>query len=409
MKKMNFFRILMSLVLALGVSSVFAQITPNNSTDIITTVTNYVEVVNDVAAESGSSVTYGAGDDSDHNYVTTSGTFDIMDLDLTSADPAVRYANASTAISHLIPVVVAPDPVINAGAWTYPTINTDNLISTWLWTVTPNATGTTDAAPGNVPSGAGEYTTLSANHTADTYLQRNLTIGSTAGNINVSVVEQSRSTDGNGTLLCSDADASQIDFVAVAPPSVAVASAGDLENCMSVVEDNIQTLTLTLTGEAPFYIGMLYTKTEDPDGTPVVTYDFREITVSAAGAASFTNDTESTEGEDIFAGNATDNGNGTWTLTVPMILDGDGDDAAEGAEATGNADYGLSNNKVTEHEFEVQYINDRISRKSDRIAAVGSPDANPETHVSYYVGADLDMVVRLYPTPVTGNIYTLPN
>lgn len=394
MKKATLLKAIFGLTLVLMVSSAWGQVTPSTIKTIINTVTNYVEVVNDVAAESGNSVNFGAGDDSDHNYVTISGTFDLIDLDLTSADPTVRYAIANTAIVHSIPVVVAPDPIINSGAWTYPTITPANLLSTWSWTITPNATGTTNEAPSDVPAG---YIALSANHTADTYLQRYLNIGTTAGNINVSVVEQSRSTDGLGTLLCADGDASQIDFVSVAPPSVVVFSADDDEDCISNLEDAVKTLTLTLTGEAPFYIGLLYTKTEDPDVAATKTYDFREITVSAAGAASFTNDTESTAGETIFAGTATDNGDGTWTLTVPITIDTDA------------PTYALSGGKVTEHELEVKYINDRISRKSDRIAAAGSPDANPETHVVYYAGADLDMVVRLYPTPVTGNIYSLPN
>lgn len=393
----------MSLTLIAMVSSVFGQaVEPSNDQTIITDMTNYQEFqMAGNADESGSAV------DATTTicYVTQSGTFDLIDLDNTESDPAVRYASASTAIVHYIPLITAPDPVINAGAWTYPTITTANLKSTWDWTETVGATGSTLIDPSNVPAG---FIALSANHTASNYVQKYITVGTTAGAMTFDVYEESR--DALGALLCDDSGSpASIDVTSIAPPSVAVVTAEDTEDCIGNVEDSPLTLTIRVTGTAPFHLGLSYTRTTDPDGTPTVEYDFRDILVSAAGAATFVDDANGATviNEDIFAGTATDNGDGTWDLTIPIVVDNDGDDA-HASDATGNADYGLNGGAVTQHELEIEYVNDRISRSSDRWTPA-DPNTTPEIHVLYTATADIDMIVKLYPTPITGNIFTIPN
>lgn len=409
MKKSTIFKIAVSLTLTLFVANLFAQNTPNTSTAAFTDVASYQEVTAAGVGESGSGETQ-----ANHtNYVTVDGTYDLVTFTNTGSTPGARYANSGgTAITHRVPVFVAPDPIQNPGAWTYSTLTPGNLSSTWVWATNDNAGGSPTTATITDASGAAvtTYAAISGNHSASTYPITFLNVGSTQETFRVDVLEQGR--DGSGTLLCEDADSMYVTFEVIAQPQCTEdgTSSADINLCQSDAEDQRYDLVFSLVGTPPFHIEYLYTKVVDPDGAATTTYDFRTITTgSGAGSTLDVDDGESTENEANITGTLAGSGF-AWTYTLPIVVDSDGASEHANDPAPGVANYEISGTDKTTHTFDAIFLNGHYSRKTDRLGTVGTPDAvgELEDHV-LYAATSGDLTITLYPVPVTGNIFVLPN
>lgn len=403
MKKMNIFKVLMSLTLALVSYGVIAQTVPVTTTPTVTDVANYVELQTGSGDNwSGSAVAIAGYT----NYFTVSGSPNLMTYDGTVGDTTTVYTdNGSTAITHVVPVVVVPDQDLNPGtfAWngsgdefTYGSM-TDNAV--WTWDISAASSATLSDVSTALPAGftAGGGVLSDAAH----FNQRYISTGTDVETFNLTVRESSYA--GGATTLCDGAletfGVSIVDF-----PAVALNAGVTVYNQECYNNDgNTYTLTLDLTGEPPFFIGFDYIITEEGGAT---TYTFIERLTAdvAAGGDSYTAYGSGGASNAIVGSLA---GSGTsWTYTIVL----EQDPGTDGVVA-GNNEINLSNSVKTTHSLHVRFLNDEYSRKSDRQGTIGSNNATGEllSHVLYSAPTATKMEVELFPVPATGNIFTLPN
>ncbi|MFC2152653.1 hypothetical protein ACFLSE_09005 [Bacteroidota bacterium] len=410
MKRRNILKIALSFVLMLSITGIYGQANPpDNSVPQLTALANYVELQGGSGLNWSGSATPIAG--YTNYYTVGNAAVNLVEYDNSAAGttPALVYIqDANVDVDYVVPIVVIPDqdlhPTTMAGTTFDPTNLTNN--SSWVWTET--AAG--DAAFANVTlagGGAeGAFETGGGLRTAADYCQRYLNVGNAVENYNVTVAEQS--LDGAGVQLCVDGTVETFIINVVAAPTVALNSADDDQVCYSV-DGLTYDLVLDIVGTPPFGIGLYYTLAEEGE---TALYDFEEIitdddavggTDQARALGAGGEGTVTLEG--VLAG-----GPVNWTYTITLEVD-PGNDGPATAPAANEINMGLVGGKKTTHSIDIMWINDVVSRKSDRLGTVGSNNliAEVDDHVLYEVAAGVDMDVELFPVPVTGNIFALPN
>jgi hypothetical protein len=400
MKKSTIFKIVLSLSLAIMVTGAFSQVvTPTVTLDLISNVDNYVEVA--AADDDGNPTTsFSTG----NNNVTISGTFNLIEL-VGAATGDARYVSTSNAITHVVPLVVTPDGNLNNGAFDPATgdFTFANLNSGWSWTAIAGATGASYSfiADGDLPAAWNALT----NRDNTNFNERYVTAGGSTGNATVAVAEQSM--DGAGNVLCTDGTTETIVLEHFAQPQCTESAGTDVSDCEEDLEDVLTTdLILALVGTPPFYIGYLIEEQTLQSGSWTnVGYTYRTVlTGSTDGITS-----SDGEADDPIIG--TLNGAGvTWTYNMPLVVDTDGSTAAPDGNNDTRFEVAASG-LPTRYIIEAKFVNDLTSRKSDRKAGTIGDWSNVGELASHvlYTAAGGDLTLTVYPTPVTGNIYALPN
>lgn len=404
MKKMNFFKILMSLTLTLVVVGVFAQTVPDPNKPLVTVTTNYVEVLQ---ADDGGYTGAGANDFDVHvNYVTAGTTSSLVTYVAAGADSTAAYTNAVAApITYLVPLIVAPDPVFNptlyaAPNFTYANI-TDDATWTWSFAVAPT-TATFDVVDDALAAGFDDAG-VSGLYDIEEYNQRYLNTGTSIETYDVNVVENSMNAAADAILCIGNI--STMNFSAVGPATVAEdgGSSADIDLCYSNA-DGTYNFILGLVGTPPFYLGYDVSVHESVSGAlsySTVQALTDDAALSNAGVdISLTNGIGAVAPDGILAG-----GPVNWTYTIPLSIDVDNDNAYTNELATA-----ASISEITTYSVRTRFINDYYSRKTDRRGTLGDPDVvgDQNSHV-LYADDDARFTITLYPAPSTGNIFTLPN